>query len=118
MQPISFLLPSVEQLDIFDEELCWQVDSDETPWLDLFRPFTGVRTLCISSPLKSSIMRTLQALNGEGAIEVLPALDGLHLEDYEPSGHEQKVIEPFIAARQYSDYPVSVYHWEGPNPED
>ncbi|KAI0251497.1 hypothetical protein BJV78DRAFT_1210077, partial [Lactifluus subvellereus] len=105
----SFLLPSVEQLDIF-EYYRWN-DSNE-PWLELFRPFTAVRTLRISRQPQSSIMRALQELTGERAIEVLPALDGLYLEDYQPSGPEQKVIESFTAARQYSDHPVTVHRWE------
>ncbi|KAI0249317.1 hypothetical protein BJV78DRAFT_1228738 [Lactifluus subvellereus] len=112
----SFLLPSVEQLDICEYyrwKSHWQVDSDETPWLELFRPFTAVRTLRISRHTQSSIVRALQGLTGERAIEVLPALDGLYLEDYQPSGPEQKAIGPFIAARQYSDHPVAVHHWEG-----
>jgi hypothetical protein len=54
-------------------------------------------------------MRALQELT---AIEVLPALDGLYLEDYQPSGPGQKAIEPLIVARQYSDHPVAVYRWE------
>ena len=113
----SSLLPSVEKLDIYLDASRWQVDSDPPQWLELFRPFTGVRTLRISCHSKSPIMCTLQDLDGEMAIEVLPALDDLYLEDYQPSGPEQKVIEPFIAARQYSDHPVSVHRWERPIPE-
>jgi hypothetical protein len=88
------------------------------PWLELLRPFTGVQTLHICLRLKSSIVRTLQELTGERAIEVLPALDGLYLEDYQASGPEQKAIEPFVASRQYSDHPVTVHHWERPRPDD
>ena len=105
----SFLLPGVEQLDIYHRSICWQVDSDETLWLEFFRPFTAVRTLRISCHPQSSIMRALQELT---TIEVLPALDGLYLEDYQPSGPGQKAIEPLIVARQYSDHPVAVYRWE------
>ncbi|KAI0255440.1 hypothetical protein BJV78DRAFT_1175456, partial [Lactifluus subvellereus] len=112
----SFLLPSVEQLDIchcYPSEYHWHVDSAEIPWLELFRPFTAVRTLRISRLAQSSIVRTLQELTGERAIEVLPALDGLYLEDYQPSGPVQKVIESFIATRRYSDHPVAVHRWKG-----
>jgi hypothetical protein len=113
-----FFLLSVEQLDIYEyyvrDYSFWQDDSDEIPWLELFRPFTAVRTLRISFHIKPSIVRTLQELTGERAIKVLPALDGLYLEDYQPSGPEQEAIETFIAARQYSDHPVTVYRWERP----
>ena len=113
----SFFLPSVEQLDIdgyYLRHSFWQDDLDGTPWLELFRPFTGVRTLRISRYLKSSIVHTLQELTGERAIEVLPALNSLYLEHYQASEPEQKAIEPFIAARQYSDHPVAVHLWERP----
>ncbi|KAI0251489.1 hypothetical protein BJV78DRAFT_1352932 [Lactifluus subvellereus] len=105
----SLLLPSVEQLDIFERR--WN-DSNGT-WLELFRPFTAVRTLRISRSPQSSIMRALQELSEDRTIEVLPSLDCLYLEDCQPSGPEQKAIEPFIAARQDSDHPVAVHFWEG-----
>jgi hypothetical protein len=77
----SFFLPSVEQLDIdgyYLRHSFLQDDLDGTPWLELLCPFTGVRTLRICLRLKSSIVRTLQELAGERAIEVLP-VDGLYL---------------------------------------
>ncbi|KAI0249282.1 hypothetical protein BJV78DRAFT_1354345 [Lactifluus subvellereus] len=116
----SFLLPSVEQLDIcqyYRWKSRWQVDSDVIPWLELFRPFTAVRTLRISCHPQSYIVHALQDLTGERTIEVLPALDGLYLEDYKPSGPEQKALELFIATRQYSDRPVAVHRWERPRLE-
>ena len=105
----SSFLPSFEQLDIWD---CHWSKLDQIPWLELFRPFTAVRTLRISRDPQASIVHTLQELTGERAIEVLPELDGLYLEDYQPSGPEQNAIKLFIAARQYSDHPVAVHRWD------
>ncbi|KAI0245595.1 hypothetical protein BJV78DRAFT_280252 [Lactifluus subvellereus] len=113
---ISFLPSIVEQLDIQFSHLesTWQVDMEDTQWLELFRAFTAVRTLRIRRELQPLIMPSLQELAGERATEVLPALDSLYLEDYEPSGSDQQAINPFIAARQRSDHPVAVHRWEGP----
>ena len=111
---LSFLSSTVEQLDIQVRSLesTWQVDIEDTQWLELFRPFTAVRTLRISRALQSLIVPALQELAGERATEVLPALDSLYLE-YQPSESEQQAIEPFVAARQYSDRPVAVNLWKG-----
>jgi hypothetical protein len=112
---ISFLLSSVKQLDIDDDtfnwESTWQVDMDSTEWLELFDPFTAVRTLRISGKLLSLIVSALQGLSGESATQVLPALDSLCLEESLLSESEQQAVEQFITARQCSDHPVSVHHW-------
>ena len=96
----------------FDWEPTWRVETDETPWVELFRPFAAVRTLNISRELQRSIVPALQGLTGERATEVLPALDGLYLEECQLSGPQQRAIESFIAARQHSDHPVAVHRWE------
>ncbi|KAI0249310.1 hypothetical protein BJV78DRAFT_1155903 [Lactifluus subvellereus] len=111
----SFLLSIVEQLDIKLERFFLnreKIDMEDTQWLELFRPFTAVRTLRISRELQSFIVPALQELTGERATEVLPALDSLYLEEYQPSGSKQQPIDRFIAARQYSDHPVAVHLWE------
>ena len=109
------LLPSiVEQLDIQVPDYLKsisQVDMEDTQWLELFRPFTAVRTLRIHHKLQSLIVPALQELSGERATEVFPVLDNLYLEEYPPSGSDQQAIESFVAARQHSDHPVAVHHW-------
>ena len=109
------LLPSiVEQLDIQVPDYLKsisQVDMEDTQWLELFRPFTAVRTLRINHKLQSLIVPALQELSGERATEVFPVLDNLYLEEYPPSGSDQQAIESFVAARQHSDHPVAVHHW-------
>ena len=111
---LSFLPSTVEQLEVSDVDLDsnWQVDMEDTEWLKLFRPFTAVRTLRIRRQLQPLIVPALQELTGERATEVLPALDSVYLEEYQPSGSEQQAIKPFIAARQYSDHPVAVHPWD------
>jgi hypothetical protein len=114
----SSLLSSVEQLVIHEglgsRESAWKVEMDSTQWLELFHPFTAVRTLRISGMLRPLIVSSLQGLAGELAITVLPALDSLYLQWYKPfqAGSEQQAIEAFIAARQISDRPVAVRRCE------
>jgi hypothetical protein len=106
----SFLLSTVERLDIFYDGsfATSEVEMDNIQWLELFQPFTAVRTLCISHHLQSPIIFALQGLTGEPATEVLPALNSLYLEEYEPSGTEQQAMKPFITARQCSGHPVAI----------
>ena len=111
-------MSSIETLYIHDSEIQDVSPStlddvmDETQWLELFHPFTAVRTLYISQVMRSHVVSALQRLRGESATEVLPALDNLHIEKYQASGSERQYIEPFIIARQHSDHPISIHRWE------
>jgi hypothetical protein len=108
---LSSLLSSVEQLDILNEyDFREPVNMDNTHWLELFQPFTAVRTLRLSYNWQSFIM----ALTEETATSVLPALNNIYLEAeaYRPYGPEQQGLEHFIAARQHSGHPVTVQRLE------
>jgi hypothetical protein len=83
-----------------------------TRWLELFQRFTAVQGLYVSKKLGPLVAHALQGLTGERAKEVLPALRRLSLGGFKPSGSAQEVIEPFVSARQLSDYPVTVERWE------
>jgi hypothetical protein len=84
-----------------------------TQWLELFRPFTAVRTLHISHPCQSFIVSALQELTVEMATAVLPALSNIYLETYEPYGPEQQQgVMRFIAVCQYSGHPVAIQPWD------
>jgi hypothetical protein len=108
------LLSGVEQLDIVDSTSLRiaQATMDNRQWLELFQPFISVRTLCISRQLLSFIVPALQELTGENTIEVLPALNDVYLEGYEPSDPEHQTMEPFIAARRRFGRPVVVHPLE------
>jgi hypothetical protein len=114
----SFLPSIVEHLEIkvgfedFDEST-WEIDMEATQWLELFRPFTAVRTLGISVELQPLIVPALQELTGERATEVLPVLDSLSIDGYQSFEFDQQAIEPFIAARSNSDHPVTLHRLEG-----
>jgi hypothetical protein len=109
---LSSLLSSVEQLDIlskYDYPTSQVNVDDNTQWLELFQPFTAIRTLRISHKWQSFIMSTLQSLTA-----ALPVLNSIHLEVYQPYESEQQVALPFITACQYSGHPVAIQRLEGP----
>jgi hypothetical protein len=81
-------------------------EMDTTIWLELFRPFRGVKKLEVTGGLVSSIASALERATGEMARIVLPAMRDLHLFD-SPSAASS--IEPFIAARQLCNRPVTVH---------
>ncbi|KAH9971583.1 hypothetical protein BGW80DRAFT_1321250 [Lactifluus volemus] len=108
----SSIMSSIETLsiqkiqDLFPSTL--EDVLDGTPWLELFHPFTAVRTLYISHTMQPHVVSALRGLSGELAMQVLPALEMLHVPGYQGSGSERHNIWPFIIARQRSDHPVVV----------
>ncbi|KAH9971464.1 hypothetical protein BGW80DRAFT_1446339 [Lactifluus volemus] len=94
---LSFVLSSIDQLSI--------IGMDDIQWLELFQPFTAVRTLRIFNKIPSPVLSGLQGLSGGSATQVLPALEELQLSWYQASYHDNL---PFIVARQRSDHPVVV----------
>jgi hypothetical protein len=85
-------------------------------WHELFLPFIAVRDLYVSWQLVPFVAVAFKELTGERSMEVLPALDRLFLEGFQPSGDVQGAIEPFISSRQLYGRPV-VIHSERPPPE-
>jgi hypothetical protein len=105
------LLPHVELLQIMRYSSREDIYMKTSDWLALFRLFTSVQSLYVSEDLVPFVAAALQELTGELVMEVLPALRNLSLEGLEPSGPVQEVIESFVAARQLSDYPVTIQDW-------
>jgi hypothetical protein len=81
---------------------------DSSQWLELFRPFGAVRVLYVFKRLEPVVAAALLELKGERTMEVLPELQSLFLDEPEPSGSAQDVMEPFVTARQLSDRPIVV----------
>jgi len=113
-QICSVQFPFLSQVDQFNIceasglELEGMGEVDPSQWLELFRPFSGVRSLYVSETLEPLVVAALGELTGERIMEVLPALEHLSLDELEPSGSVQDATESFIAARQLSDRPVVV----------
>jgi hypothetical protein len=55
------------------------------------------------------VTATLRELTGERTMEVLPVLNNLFLEEFEPSGPAQEAIKLFISARELSDHPIVIH---------
>ncbi|KAH9170292.1 hypothetical protein EDB89DRAFT_1325058 [Lactarius sanguifluus] len=74
---------------------------DRVQWLELFRLFTSVRALSVDCELSWKIALTLKNIT-EGAVEVLPGLELLYLED-----QSVESVQKFVAARQNAGRPVT-----------
>jgi hypothetical protein len=107
LPPVSTL----EVLYIFEDQLnppCWQDDVKNTLWLELLHPFAAVKDLYISKEYVPRIVPALQELVGGRTTEVLPTLENIFLEGFQPSGPLNEGIEKFVAARQLTSHPVAV----------
>jgi hypothetical protein len=76
----------------------WQDNIENSLWLELLRPFTGVKNLYLSEKFASRIIPALQELTGGRTTVVLPILQNIFLEEIRPSGTVQEGIQQFIAA--------------------
>jgi hypothetical protein len=110
------LIFAVERLYIFDfghsfSRPHWQDDVESGQWLELLHPFTAVKDFYLSQELPPLIAPTLQALVGERATEVLPALQTLFFKETLPSGPIQEIIGKFVTERELSSHPITLSHW-------
>jgi hypothetical protein len=113
--PEAFI-PTVEHLYIETGHRVphWQDrdDIENFQWLGLFRPFTAVKHLYISRYSTPRVTPALHELVRERAMEVLPDLQILYLEELPVPKPIGRFIEQFIDARQLAGHPVAVSPWE------
>jgi len=79
-------LSQVDRLYIYEDsglELEPKNEFDPSRWLELFRPFSGVRSLYVSETLEPLVAVALGELTGKRPMEVLPALENLSLDEIE-----------------------------------
>jgi hypothetical protein len=88
----------------------WQHEAENAEWMELLRPFIGVKDLALDKQLVLSVAPALQDLVGEQVTEVLPALQNILLKDSQSSSPVPKGIGEFIATRELSGRPVVVHH--------
>jgi len=108
-------LSQVDQFNLCEAsglELEGRGEVDSSQWLELFRPFSGVRSLYVSEKLEPLVAAALGELTEERTMEVLPALENIFLDELGPSGSVRDAMESFSAARQLSDRPVVVQRQE------
>jgi hypothetical protein len=94
------------------------IEIENVQWREIFEPFTAVKNLYLPKVFTPHIVRALQELDGSRMPEVLPALQKIFLEGYDPSGPILEGIGVFVAARQLSGHPMTVFPWEGPDQVD
>jgi hypothetical protein len=82
----------------------WKDDTENTEWLDLLLPFTAVKNLYVSKQFSPRIAPALQELTGARTTEVLPALQNVLLEGFQPSEPVQEGIAQFISTRQLTNH--------------
>jgi hypothetical protein len=110
-------MSSLEHLYIHENEVneslkpSWQDDIENVQWLELLHPFSTVKAIYLSRDIAARIAPALGELVGARATEVLLALQSLFLEELHPSGPVQEAIDKFVAARQLSNHPIVVSHW-------
>ena len=111
--PHAFI-SSLENLHIHEDERLNQreVDTRNARWLELLHLFTAVKNLYLSEESTPRFARVLQEIVGERVVEILPALQGLFLDEVIPVGPVQEAIGQFVAARQLSSQPIAVSYWD------
>ena len=91
----------------------WEDDAIEnTLWLELLHPFTAVKNLYISREFAPGIGAALQELVDSGITEMLPSLQNVFVEELMLSGLFQENIRQFVAARQFSNHPITISVWD------
>ena len=103
---ISAMLSIVDHLSI---KLGFVEGNDEPVgdgirWLELFRPFTAVKSLSVDDELSWHVLLALKNVTGVRAVEVLPALELLCLENQPVAS----ALKKFVDARQNMGHPVTV----------
>ena len=67
-----------------------------------------LKNLYVSEEFVPSIVSALPELVEDQTTEILPILQNIFLEGRRPSGHIQKHIKQFVAARQLTGHPTTV----------
>ncbi|KAI0289334.1 hypothetical protein BC826DRAFT_1107056 [Russula brevipes] len=116
---LSPFLSRMEQLHLlsyyFDLAPEGKNDMESTQFLELFQPFSALRSLYVTKTLSPFVVPALQGLAGESATDVLPNLRDLFLERSDTFGFGSTGGEgrpPVLAAPQLSGHPIAVHSWE------
>ncbi|KAI0288130.1 hypothetical protein BC826DRAFT_710284 [Russula brevipes] len=106
----------IERLDLVWDYLPFDSQGEDgivsAEFLELFQPFTAVRSLHVPWSLVPFIATALQGFIGPRATEVLPHLRDLFLGSAIP-GTVPEVMRLFVDARRLSGHPIVIHHWDG-----
>jgi hypothetical protein len=93
-------LSKVESMEFSSELLTWQLHEEHTEedsrWLNVLQPFSAVKNLYASENTLPSFAYALQELPEDGLTDVLPALQGLSLDEPIPPGPVDKPSPPAV----------------------
>jgi hypothetical protein len=96
----------------YDEE-GWHDVIEDPDWFELFNLFVSVKSLYIADRLGLILSTVLEKVTGERVTGVLPALQDLFIRELWPVDElVEKIITPFVSARQLYDHPIVVQPWE------
>jgi hypothetical protein len=93
-------------------KLDWKDGIENTEWLEILFPFTAVKNLYLSKEFGPRIAPALQELTEGGMTAVLPTLQNLFLEGFQPSESVEEGIGRFISGRQLTDHPITISSWD------
>jgi hypothetical protein len=89
----------------------WDDEIENAQWLELLHLFTSVKNIYLSEKVTPLFAPVLKEIVEERIVEILPALQGLFLEEARPARPVRKAISQFVAARQLSSHPITVSRW-------
>jgi hypothetical protein len=112
-QICTLCLPSLSTVEnLYIEHLLfpgsWENVVENTVWLELLRPFNGVKDLHLSRLFTLGIGSALRELIGARITEVLPALQNIFMPKLLSHRKNLEGIDQFVAARRSSGLPVTV----------
>src|SRR5712675_576290 len=84
------LISALEKLKIEEHDLPSSYHMDDTQWLEFLDPFTALKDLYLTDEIARRVCTSLQALSGEMATEVLPALRNIFVDGLRSFEHIQK----------------------------
>jgi len=105
-------LPTLERLSMHEFMRLgprWAENMESTPWLELLHPFVTVKDLALSRFLAQRVAPALRELTGESVTEVLPELQHIFVDGFDPLEPTQETIAEFVAVRQLYGHPVTVH---------
>jgi len=120
-RPPFFPLPTLESLYIGggrygEGDRHYRIEN--TRWLDFLEPFATVKNLYLSKEFAPRIAPALrQLVGGRRGTEVLPTLQNIFVEGFQPSGLVYETIGKFVASRPRSDHPIIISDWAGIRPD-
>ena len=93
-------------------KLDWNDDIENTEWFEVLFPFTAVKNLYLSEEFGPRIAPALQELTEGGMRAVLPTLQNIFLEGFQPSESVEEGIGRFISGRQLTNHPITISSWD------